>query len=428
MNTRSTRKVKTDCIVIGGGAAGLFAAGVAAHSGVRVLLLEKNEKLGKKLYITGKGRCNVTNNTPYHEVLKNVPRNPRFLSACMSVFPPAKAMAFFERQGVPLKVERGDRVFPVSDHASDITAALTRYCQSGEVEQYRGEAVEILTENGAVCGVRLKDGTELLADRVILATGGCSYPLTGSDGSGYRLAAALGHSIVPPVGSLVPLEEEGNWCARLQGLSLRNVAIRLKDERGKRVYSDFGELLFTHFGVSGPTVLSASAHMKEEHQYQLTIDLKPALDEGTLDARILRDFQKYINKNLANALVDLYPRSLIPVMLERAELHPDQKVNTVTKAQRHRLMDLTKAFPVRIRGKRPVEEAIVTSGGVSVKEIETRSMESRLIEGLHFAGEVIDVDAYTGGFNLQIAWATGWAAGRAVAGLPLKDESEEETE
>jgi len=420
--------VKTDCIIIGGGAAGLFAAGVASNSGVKVLLLEKNEKLGKKIYITGKGRCNVTNNTPYHEVLKNVPRNPRFLSACMNVFPPAKTMAFFESQGVPLKVERGDRVFPVSDHASDITAALQRYCKAGGVEHYRGEADEILVENGAVKGVRLKDGTELYADRVVIATGGCSYPLTGSDGSGYRMAAAVGHTIVPPVGSLVPLEEDGDWCSRLQGLSLRNIAIRLKDERGKRVYSDFGELLFTHFGVSGPTVLSASAHMKAEHKYLLTIDLKPALDEGTLDARILRDFQKYINKNLANALVDLYPRSLIPVMIERAGLDPDQKVNSVTKAQRHRLMDLTKAFPVQILGKRPVEEAIVTSGGISVKEIETRTMESRIVEGLHFAGEVIDVDAYTGGFNLQIAWATGWAAGRAVAGLPLKDETEEDAE
>ena len=401
---------------------------MAGNSGVKVLLLEKNEKLGKKLYITGKGRCNVTNNSPYHEVLKNVPRNPRFLSACMSVFPPKKAMTFFESQGVALKVERGERVFPVSDHASDITAALQRYCKAGGVEYYRGEADEILVEDGAVKGVRLTDGTELYADRVVIATGGCSYPATGSNGSGYRLAAAVGHTIVPPVGSLVPLEEDGDWCSRLQGLSLRNVAIRLKDERGKRVYSDFGELLFTHFGVSGPTVLSASAHMKAEHQYLLTIDLKPALDEGQLDARILRDFQKYINKNLANALVDLYPRSLIPVMIERAGLSPEQKVNSVTKAQRHRLMDLTKGFPITILGKRPVEEAIVTSGGVSVKQIETRTMESRIVEGLHFAGEVIDVDAYTGGFNLQIAWATGWAAGRAVAGLPLKDEAEEEEE
>ena len=414
----------TDCIVIGGGAAGLFAAGVAASGGLRVQLLEKNEKLGKKLYITGKGRCNVTNNCPYYEVLKNVPRNPRFLSACMSVFPPARTMAFFEGQGVPLKVERGERVFPVSDHASDITAALERFCRAGGVELVRGAAAELLTRDGAMHGVRLADGRELLAGRVILATGGCSYPLTGSDGSGYRLASAVGHTITPPTGSLVPLEEDGGWCAQLQGLSLRNIAIRLKDERGKRVYDDFGELLFTHFGLSGPTVLSASAHMQAGHQYTLYIDLKPALDSGTLDARILRDFTKYQNKNLANALVELYPRSLIPVMIARAGMDPEQKVNAVTRAQRHALMELTKSFPVVIRGKRPVEEAIVTSGGVSVREIDNRSMQSRLVEGLHFAGEVIDVDAYTGGFNLQIAWATGWAAGRAAAGLPLSDKEE----
>jgi len=418
--------MKSDCIVIGGGAAGMFAAGVAASAGVKVLLLEKNEKLGKKLYITGKGRCNVTNNCLFHEALKNIPRNPRFLSACMSVFPPARTMAFFEAQGVPLKVERGERVFPVSDKASDIIAGLRRFCDAQGVAYKRGEAAALTTAEGAITGVQLRSGEWLEAERVILATGGRSYPLTGSDGSGYRLAEALGHTVVPQEGSLVPLEEEGGWCAKMQGLSLRNIAIRLKDERGKRVYDDFGELLFTHFGVSGPTVLSASSHMKAERQYTLYIDLKPALDEGALDARILRDFQTYQNKNLANALVDLYPRLLIPVMIERAGMEPTQKVNAVTKAQRHTLMELTKSFPVVIRGKRPVEEAIVTSGGVNVREIDNRTMESRIVEGLHFAGEIIDVDGYTGGFNLQIAWATGWAAGRAVAGLPLQDENQED--
>ena len=416
--------MKTDCIVIGGGAAGMFAAGTAASAGVSVLLVEKNEKLGKKLYITGKGRCNVTNNCAAHEALRQVPRNPRFLKPCMNVFPPARTMAFFEGEGVPLKVERGERVFPCSDHASDIIAALRRFCERSGVQFVRGEAAELLASDGAMTGVRLKDGTVLEAGRVILATGGCSYPLTGSDGGGYRLAAQLGHSIVPPVGSLVPLEEDGDWCAQLQGLSLRNIAIRLKDENGKRVYDDFGELLFTHFGVSGPTILSASAHMQEPHRYTLYIDLKPALDEGTLDSRMLRDFQKYQNKNAYNALVDLYPRSLIPVMLRRAGIEQTQKVNAVTRQQRHTRLELTKSFPVAIRGKRPVEEAIITSGGVEVREVNSHTMESRLVEGLHFAGEILDVDAYTGGFNLQIAWATGWAAGRAVAGLPLADKEE----
>ncbi len=414
-----------DCIIIGGGAAGLFAAGVAAEAGAGILLLEKNEKLGKKLYITGKGRCNVTNHSPAHEVLKNVVRNPRFLSACVNVFPPARTMAFFEAQGVPLKIERGERVFPCSDHASDITAALRRYCEAGRVDFRRGEAEELLITDGHVRGVRLTDGRELFAPKVLLATGGCSYPLTGSDGSGYRLAQQAGHGITPPEGSLVPLEEEGDWCARMQGLSLRNIAIRLKDEKGRRVYHDFGELLFTHFGLSGPTILSASAHMKRGQRYTVTIDLKPALDEATLDARILRDFGKHQNSHLSNALVDLYPRSMIPVMIERAGLRPELRVNEITKAQRHILMDLTKSFPVAIKGKRPVEEAIVTSGGVEVRQVESRTMESRLVQGLYFAGEILDVDAYTGGFNLQIAWSTAYAAGRAIAGLPLAEREEQ---
>ena len=415
--------MKVDGIVIGGGPAGMFAAITAAEQGKKVLLLEKNHRLGKKLLITGKGRCNVTNHCTGQEVLQNTPRNGRFLFSAMAAFPPEKTYAFFESHGCPLKVERGNRVFPVSDCAQSVLDCLQNELRRLHVTVSEERVTEILTAEGRVTGVRTDRGSHE-AGWVILATGGCSYPLTGSDGSGYRLASAVGHTITPPTVSLVPREEDGGWCAQLQGLSLRNIAIRLKDERGKRVYDDFGELLFTHFGLSGPTVLSASAHMQAGHQYTLYIDLKPALDEGTLDARILRDFTKYQNKNLANALVELYPRSLIPVMIARAGMDPEQKVNAVTRAQRHALMELTKSFPVVIRGKRPVEEAIVTSGGVSVREIDNRSMQSRLVEGLHFAGEVIDVDAYTGGFNLQIAWATGWAAGRAAAGLPLSDKEE----
>ena len=401
-------------VVIGGGAAGMMAAGWAAEAGSHVELLEPNQRLGMKLAITGKGRCNVTNQCGVDEVLKNIPRNGRFLYSALDAFPPEAAMAFFEAHGCPLKVERGNRVFPVSDRAASVVQALTGFLEAQRVTVRRARATEIAVEDGAVRGVRTDQGL-LSASRVILATGGCSYPRTGSTGDGYRLAQALGHTIQPPRGSLVPLEEEGETCKRLQGLSLRNCAIRVKNAAGKTLYTDFGELLFTHFGLSGPVILSASAHGKPGEIREVLIDLKPALDEQKLDQRILRDLEQYQNRNMDHALQDLYPRLLIPVMLDLAEISPETKANSVTRAQRRRLLELTKGFPVKIRGPRPVEEAIITAGGVTVREVNPKTMESKLVRGLYIAGELLDVDAYTGGFNLQIAWATGRAAGLAAA-------------
>lgn len=421
-----------DVIVIGGGAAGMFAAVQAGYAGARVLLLEPNERLGKKLYITGKGRCNLTNNCSWQEVLKNVPTNPRFLYSALSGFTPEDAVSFFESHGCETKTERGNRVFPVSDKSASVVDALKTALGYAGVELLRARALELITKDGRISGVRTDKGS-FFAPAVILATGGRSYPATGSTGDGYRLAKALGHSIVPPVGSLVPLVEEGNWCAQMQGLALRNVNVRLYEASadptvgtsiarpysqfsGKPVFEEFGELLFTHFGLSGPVILSASAHMEQGKAYTVSIDLKPALDEATLDARILRDFGAVKNRSFENALSGLYPKTMIPVMVERSGIPGDTKVNSVTKEQRRQLLELTKHFTVKIRGKRPVEEAIITSGGVSVKEIDPRTMESRLVPGLYFAGEIIDVDAYTGGFNLQIAWATAYAAAQAAAG------------
>ena len=401
-------------VVIGGGAAGMMAAGWAAEAGGHVELLEPNQRLGMKLAITGKGRCNVTNQCGVDEVLKNIPRNGRFLYSALDAFPPEAAMAFFEAHGCPLKVERGNRVFPVSDRAASVVQALTGFLEAQRVTVRRARATEIAVEDGAVRGVRTDQGL-LSASRVILATGGCSYPRTGSTGDGYRLAQALGHTIQPPRGSLVPLEEEGETCKRLQGLSLRNCAIRVKNAAGKTLYTDFGELLFTHFGLSGPVILSASAHGKPGEIREILIDLKPALDEQKLDQRILRDLEQYQNRNMDHALQDLYPRLLIPVMLDLAKISPETKANSVTRAQRRRLLELTKGFPVKIRGPRPVEEAIITAGGVTVREVNPKTMESKLVRGLYIAGELLDVDAYTGGFNLQIAWATGRAAGLAAA-------------
>lgn len=401
-------------VVIGGGAAGMMAAGWAAEAGGHVELLEPNQRLGMKLAITGKGRCNVTNQCGVDEVLKNIPRNGRFLYSALDAFPPEAAMAFFEAHGCPLKVERGNRVFPVSDRAASVVQALTGFLEAQRVTVRRARATEIAVEDGAVRGVRTDQGL-LSASRVILATGGCSYPRTGSTGDGYRLAQALGHTIQPPRGSLVPLEEEGETCKRLQGLSLRNCAIRVKNAAGKTLYTDFGELLFTHFGLSGPVILSASAHGKPGEIREILIDLKPALDEQKLDQRILRDLEQYQNRNMDHALQDLYPRLLIPVMLDLAKISPETKANSVTRAQRRRLLELTKGFPEKIRGPRPVEEAIITAGGVTVREVNPKTMESKLVRGLYIAGELLDVDAYTGGFNLQIAWATGRAAGLAAA-------------
>ena len=418
-----------DIIVIGGGAAGMFAALQGGYAGARVLLLEPNERLGKKLYITGKGRCNLTNNCPWQEVLKQVPRNPRFLYSALSGFTPADTVTFFESHGCETKTERGNRVFPVSDQSASVIDALKTALSYAGAELRRARALEILTGPRGVRGVRTDRGV-FEAPAVILATGGCSYPATGSTGEGYRMAKALGHSIVPPVGSLVPMVERGDYCARMQGLALKNIRLRLyeagKDPGsaegegaaappGKPVYEEFGELLFTHFGLSGPVALSASAHMEQGKSYRVSIDLKPALEEAVLDARILRDFAEAKNRSFENALSGLYPRTMIPIMVERSGIPVDAKVNSVTREQRRRLLELTKQFSLEISGLRPVEEAIVIAGGVSTREIDPKTMESRLVRGLYFAGEVIDVDAYTGGFNLQIAWSTAYAAANAAA-------------
>ena len=401
-----------DGIVIGGGPAGMFAAITAARNGAKVLLLERNDRLGKKLLITGKGRCNVTNDCTAQEALQNTPRNGRFLYSAMTAFPPEKTMAFFEEGGCPLKTERGNRVFPVSDKAVSILDCLRNQLRKYHVTVKTGWVQKLLTEEGKIQGVQTREET-LYARWVILATGGASYPTTGSTGDGYTMAQAVGHTVVAPQGSLVPLETAGNDCQDMQGLSLRNVGVKLLNAKGKVLYRDFGELLFTHFGISGPTVLSASCHLKGDG-CKLVIDLKPALEENKLDERILRDLEMYQNRAMENALVDLLPRSMIPVVLRRLEIDPQLQANALTRQKRRALVELLKAFPVEITGKRPVAEAIITSGGVKVSEIDPKTMESKKISGLYFAGEIIDCDAYTGGFNLQIAWATAYAAGMAV--------------
>ena len=404
--------MRIDGIVIGGGPAGMFAAITAAQKGQRVLLLERNDRLGKKLLITGKGRCNVTNNCTVEEVLKNVPRNGRFLYSSMNAFPPERIMAFFADNGCPLKTERGNRVFPVSDKSQSVLETLQRVMRRAGVEVRTARVKEILTENGAVTGVRT-EREDIFCRWVILATGGMSYPATGSTGDGYAMAQSLGHTIIPATGSLVPLETEGEDCPDMQGLSLRNVDVKLMDAKGKKLFTDFGELLFTHFGVSGPTVLSASAHLKGEG-CRLVIDLKPALEEGKLDARILRDLDMYKNRSMENDLTDLLPRSMIPVILRRCGIDSSLQANALTKQQRRALVEQLKGFSITITGKRPVAEAIITSGGVKVSEIDPKTMESKKVAGLYFAGEIIDCDAYTGGFNLQIAWVTAYAAGMSV--------------
>jgi len=401
-----------DGIIIGGGPAGMFAAITAAKRGQKVLLLERNDRLGKKLLITGKGRCNVTNDCTSQEVLQNTPRNGRFLYSAMTAFPPEKIMAFFEERGCSLKTERGNRVFPVTDKSQSILNCLQDELRHSHVTIKTARVRSILTDNGRVIGVRTQDET-IPAKWVILATGGASYPTTGSTGDGYSMAAALGHTIIPAEGSLVPLETEGRDCPDIQGLSLRNVAVKLVNTKGKVLYKDFGELLFTHFGISGPTVLSASCHLKGEG-CRLVIDLKPALEENKLDERIQRDLEVYKNRTMENALTDLLPRSMIPVVLRRLEIDPAMQANSLTKQKRRALVELLKGFSIQITGKRPVAEAIITSGGVKVSEIDPKTMESRKVSGLYFAGEIIDCDAYTGGFNLQIAWATAYAAGNAV--------------
>ena len=409
--------MNTSVIVIGGGAAGMMAATVAARSGADVILFEKNEKMGRKLRITGKGRCNVTNDCDKNEFLSNVASNSKFLFAAISRFSTADTKDFFEECGVPLKVERGKRVFPVSDKAQDIVSAMENACAEAGVTVINKRVEGILAEDGKVEGV-VADGERYGAKCVIVCTGGASYPRTGSSGDGYRFAKKMGHKVVTIRPSLVPLVAEGKLCAHLQGLSLKNIGFKVKDTAsGKVVYDDFGEMMFTHFGLTGPVVLSASAHLSdiESGKYVACIDMKPALDFKTLDTRILSDFSETINKDFINSLDALLPQKMIPVIIGMSGIDGRKKVNSITKEERERLVSLIKNIEIPLSGFRPIDEAIITKGGVSVTEVSPKTMESKLVSGLYFAGEVLDLDAYTGGFNLQIAFSTATLAGENAA-------------
>ncbi len=413
-------------IVIGGGPAGMMSAITAKENNNEVLIIEKNNQLGKKLLITGKGRCNITSSLEIKDFIKNTPGNGKFLYSVYQKYTNKDIINFLKEQGIEVKEERGNRIFPITDKSVDVLKCFTKKIKELNIEvKYNIKVVEILTKNidGVTQIVGVKTDKETLdADKVILATGGKSYPLTGSTGDGYKLAEKLGHSITPIKPSLVPLEVyDKNECKQLQGLSLRNVAIRLKDlEKNKEIYDDFGEMLFTHFGVSGPTILSSSAHLVryknveklfQEKKIILEIDLKPALDSKKLNDRILRDFEEFKNKQFKNSLDKLLPQKLIPIIIKRAEINPNKKVNEITKKEREKLIKTIKKFEIEIKGFRPIEEAIITSGGVNTKEINPKTMESKKVKGLYFAGEMIDVDAYTGGFNLQIAYSTGYVSG-----------------
>lgn len=401
-------------VVIGGGAAGLMAAGRAAERGHKVVLLEKMDRIGRKLLISGKGRCNITNDTDIEGLIDNIPGNGNFLYSSFYSFSNENIRDFFKSHGLETKVERGGRVFPVSDRAWDVVEALKSYAIENKVEVRLNTAVStIITENNRVCSVRLRDGSTILADAVILATGGASYPRTGSTGDGYRMAEKLGHKITDLKPSLIPLLTEETWVSQLMGLSLKNVSVTFFNKNNKKIYSDFGEMLFTHFGVSGPIILSASRHVLEYgyRDVRLIIDLKPALDEAKLDDRIQRDFIEFTRKQFKNSLDELLPQKLIPVIVMLSGIHPEKPVNQITKEERKNLVRLLKGLTLNIKGSRPIEEAIVTCGGISVEQIESSTMESKLIKGLYFAGELIDVDGYTGGFNLTIAFSTGYLAG-----------------
>ena len=400
--------------VIGGGAAGQIAAIKAAENGHSVTLLEQNEKLGKKLFITGKGRCNVTNAADREGFFRHVVRNPRFLYSAYAKFDNASVMSLIETAGVPLKIERGQRVFPASDHSSDILKALERTLRARGVSVRLNTRVSaILTSGGAVSGIRVGETVEPF-DAVILATGGLSYPSTGSTGDGFRFAEALGHTVIPPKGSLVPLETEEHWCAELSGLTLKNVTLTAF-RNGRGVYSELGEMLFTHFGVSGPLVLSCSALIAEAPEGTLlSIDLKPGLSEEQLDARLLRDLAANAKKTFSGALYGLLPQRLLGIVLEAAGIDGTSQAGNCTKAQRRALVETLKGLKLHVTQARPIAEAIVTRGGVSVREVNPSTMESRKIANLFFAGEILDTDAFTGGFNLQIAWSTGALAGSSI--------------
>lgn len=407
----------SNVIVIGGGAAGMFAAIQTAEKGHKVVLLEKNEKLGKKIYITGKGRCNITNACDTEELFQNVMRNSKFLYSAFYTFSNYQVMDFFEQNGLRIKTERGERVFPQSDHSSDVIAVLKRALEKHGVEiRLHSEVKELKIEDNQIEGVILSNGKTLEAKQVIVATGGCSYVSTGSTGDGYRFAKEAGHTVTKLHPALVPLEVEESWIQELQGLSLKNVSIEIEKD-GKKLYEAFGEMLFTHYGVSGPLILSASSAINdyiEKMPLQMTIDLKPALTEEQLDKRILRDFEENQNRQYKNAVQKLFPAKLIPVMIRLSGISPEKKVNEITKEERQHLVKMIKHFPLTLSHFRNFNEAIITRGGVSVKQINPSTMESKLVNGLFFAGEVLDLDALTGGFNLQIAWSTGYLAGDSI--------------
>ena len=410
-------------IIIGGGPAGMLAAISAAKESNEVILLEKNISLGRKLLITGKGRCNITSSIDIDEFIKNIPGNGRFLYSAFQNFTNQDIIKLIENNGIKVKEERGNRIFPVTDRAEDVLNCLIKEMKKyRQIEIKTGKKVEnILVENGEAIGVKLETGEKIFGSKIVLATGGKSYPVTGSDGDGYKMAKSLGHTIEKIRGSLVPLTGDKILCQSMQGLSLRNVKIQIKDlEKNKKIYDDFGELLFTHFGVSGPTILSSSAHLLrykdidrlfKEDKIKLYIDLKPALSTEELDLRIRRDFEEIKNKEFKNSLEKLLPKKMIQAVLDLSGIDINKKVNSITKEERLKLVELLKNFEINIDGFRPVEEAIVTAGGISIKEINPKTMESKLVKGLYFAGEIIDVDAYTGGFNLQIAYSTGFTAG-----------------
>ncbi len=410
--------MKADAVVIGGGAAGTLCAALAAGRGLDVVLLEPNRMLGRKLRITGKGRCNVTNDCDAREFISAIPGDGRFLQSAIHKFGTSDTKALFEGLGVALKTERGNRVFPESDRADDIADALTKLARENGVRVLRERATRILTDEAGAVRAVASGGGEIECEAAVICTGGLSYPGTGSTGDGYRMARELGHTIRPCRPSLVPLESPDAWCREMQGFSLRNVELSAYEDE-KLIYKALGEMLFTHFGVSGPLVLSASAHMRRfgECRYRLSIDLKPGLDEKKLDVRLLRDFEKYSNREFRNSLGDLAGRAMIPVLVELSGIPGDTRTNSVTRQQRAALAQLLKHFPVSLSGPRPIAEAIVTSGGVATTEVNPRTMESKLVPGLYFAGEVLDLDAYTGGYNLQIAWSTAFVAANSLTGV-----------
>ncbi|NLP14619.1 MAG: NAD(P)/FAD-dependent oxidoreductase [Clostridium sp.] len=406
--------MKKKVVVIGAGPAGMMTAGKASNRGLDVTLFEKNDRIGKKILISGKGRCNITNDTDIEGLIENTPGNGNFLYSAFYTFSNRDLIEFFEKLGLKTKVERGGRVFPVSDNSKDVNNALLKFLKKYNVDLKLNSPVkEIKTKNNTVEAVVLKDGTTVYCDSVVLTTGGASYPGTGSTGDGYAMAKALGHTIVDLRPSLVPLITEETWVKDLQGLSLKNVSIQIINNKGRKIYSDFGEMLFTHFGVSGPVILSASRHILDYgyKDVKLVIDLKPALSEEKLDERIIRDFEKYSRKQFKNSLDELLPKKMISVIIGLSDIEPDKFVNQIKKEERRNLVKLLKNLTLKITGSRPIQEAIVTAGGVSTDEINPSTMESKIIKGLYFAGEVIDVDAYTGGFNLTIAFSTGYIAG-----------------